>query len=110
MVANATGCSSIYGGNLPTTPWTTDADGRGPAWSNSLFEDNAEFGLGFRLAADGQTELARRRLAELRDVVGAELVDAHPGGPAAARVRAARAARAGGGADAAARRAGRPRP
>ena len=75
MVANATGCSSIYGGNLPTTPWTTDADGRGPAWSNSLFEDNAEFGLGFRLAADRHTELARRRLAELRDVVGAELVD-----------------------------------
>ncbi|HZY29988.1 MAG TPA: pyruvate:ferredoxin (flavodoxin) oxidoreductase [Jiangellaceae bacterium] len=75
MVANATGCSSIYGGNLPTTPWTTDPDGRGPAWSNSLFEDNAEFGLGFRLAADGQTELARRRLTELRDVVGADLVD-----------------------------------
>ena len=71
MVANATGCSSIYGGNLPTTPWTTDADGRGPAWSNSLFEDNAEFGLGFRLAADRHTELARRRLAELRDAVGA---------------------------------------
>jgi pyruvate-ferredoxin/flavodoxin oxidoreductase len=76
MIANATGCSSIYGGNLPTTPWTTDADGRGPAWSNSLFEDNAEFGLGFRLAADAHTELARRRLAELRDVVGAELADA----------------------------------
>ncbi len=75
MIANATGCSSIYGGNLPTTPWTTDADGRGPAWSNSLFEDNAEFGLGFRLAADRHTELARQRLAELRDVVGAELVD-----------------------------------
>ena len=75
MVANATGCSSIYGGNLPTTPWTTDADGHGPAWSNSLFEDNAEFGLGFRLAADRHTELARRRLAELRDMVGAELVD-----------------------------------
>lgn len=75
MVANATGCSSIYGGNLPTTPWTTDADGRGPAWSNSLFEDNAEFGLGFRLAADGQAALARRRLIELRDAVGAELVD-----------------------------------
>jgi pyruvate-ferredoxin/flavodoxin oxidoreductase len=75
MVANATGCSSIYGGNLPTTPWTTDADGRGPAWSNSLFEDNAEFGLGFRLAADRHTELARRRLAELRNAVGAELVD-----------------------------------
>ncbi len=75
MVANATGCSSIYGGNLPTTPWTTDADGRGPAWSNSLFEDNAEFGLGFRLAADRHTELARRRLAELREAVGPELVD-----------------------------------
>jgi pyruvate-ferredoxin/flavodoxin oxidoreductase len=76
MVANATGCSSIYGGNLPTTPWTTDADGRGPAWSNSLFEDNAEFGLGFRLAADGHTELARRRLEELRREIGDELVDA----------------------------------
>jgi pyruvate-ferredoxin/flavodoxin oxidoreductase len=75
MVANATGCSSIYGGNLPTTPWTTDDDGRGPAWSNSLFEDNAEFGLGFRLAADRHTELARRRLAELREQVGPELVD-----------------------------------
>ncbi len=75
MVANATGCSSIYGGNLPTTPWTTDADGRGPAWSNSLFEDNAEFGLGFRLAADRHTDLARRRLGELREQVGPELVD-----------------------------------
>jgi pyruvate-ferredoxin/flavodoxin oxidoreductase len=76
MVANATGCSSIYGGNLPTTPWTTDADGRGPAWSNSLFEDNAEFGLGMRLAADRHLELARRRLTDLRDALGAELVDA----------------------------------
>ncbi len=75
LVANATGCSSIYGGNLPTTPWTTGPDGRGPAWSNSLFEDNAEFGLGFRLAADQHTGLARSRLAELRDVVGAELAD-----------------------------------
>ena len=74
-VANATGCSSIYGGNLPTTPWTADADGRGPAWSNSLFEDNAEFGLGLRLAADRHTEIARRRLSELRDELGAELVD-----------------------------------
>ncbi|HSD81570.1 MAG TPA: pyruvate:ferredoxin (flavodoxin) oxidoreductase, partial [Solirubrobacteraceae bacterium] len=74
-VANATGCSSIYGANLPTTPWTVDADGRGPAWSNSLFEDNAEFGLGLRLAADRHTELARRRLSELRDRLGAELVD-----------------------------------
>ena len=85
-IANATGCSSIYGGNLPTTPWTTDVDGRGPAWSNSLFEDNAEFGLGLRLAADRHTELARRRLAELREPVGAELVDRDPGGAAAARV------------------------
>jgi len=76
MVANATGCSSIYGGNLPTTPWTTNGDGRGPAWSNSLFEDNAEFGLGFRLAADRHVELARRRLGELRDAVGNDLVDA----------------------------------
>jgi pyruvate-ferredoxin/flavodoxin oxidoreductase len=74
MIANATGCSSIYGGNLPTTPWTTDKAGRGPAWSNSLFEDNAEFGLGFRLAADQHLSLARRRLAELTDKLG-------PGGP-----------------------------
>jgi pyruvate-ferredoxin/flavodoxin oxidoreductase len=75
MIANATGCSSIYGGNLPTTPWTSDAEGRGPAWANSLFEDNAEFGLGMRLAADRHTELARRRLLELRDLLGADLVD-----------------------------------
>ncbi|HET9078133.1 MAG TPA: pyruvate:ferredoxin (flavodoxin) oxidoreductase [Acidimicrobiales bacterium] len=75
VVANATGCSSIYGGNLPTTPWAADADGHGPAWSNSLFEDNAEFGLGLRLAADRHTELARRRLGELGDRVGADLAD-----------------------------------
>ena len=75
MVANATGCSSIYGGNLPTTPWTVNPDGRGPAWSNSLFEDNAEFGLGFRLTADRHADLARRRLTELRDEIGAELAD-----------------------------------
>jgi pyruvate-ferredoxin/flavodoxin oxidoreductase len=81
MVANATGCSSIYGGNLPTTPWTTDVNGRGPAWSNSLFEDNAEFGLGFRLAADRHAELARRRLTELRKQVGGELVDEILGAP-----------------------------
>ena len=74
-VANATGCSSIYGGNQPTTPWTLNGDGRGPAWSNSLFEDNAEFGLGLRLAADRATELARRRLEGLREVIGAGLVD-----------------------------------
>ena len=65
LVANATGCSSIYGGNLPTTPWSADAHGRGPAWSNSLFEDNAEFGLGMRLALDAQSELARRLVAEV---------------------------------------------
>ncbi|HEY5989614.1 MAG TPA: thiamine pyrophosphate-dependent enzyme, partial [Streptosporangiaceae bacterium] len=75
MIANATGCSSIYGGNLPTTPWTANAAGRGPAWSNSLFEDNAEFGLGFRLAADLHLGLAQTRLRELRDVLGPSLVD-----------------------------------
>ncbi|MDR1448914.1 MAG: pyruvate:ferredoxin (flavodoxin) oxidoreductase [Propionibacteriaceae bacterium] len=75
IVANATGCSSIYGGNLPTTPWAKNAEGRGPAWSNSLFEDNAEFGLGLRLAADLQTDLAKVRLAELRETVGPALVD-----------------------------------
>ncbi len=75
MIANATGCSSIYGGNLPTTPWTTDSAGRGPAWSNSLFEDNAEFGLGYRLAADLHLDLARRRLSELRARLDGDLVD-----------------------------------
>lgn len=73
QIANATGCSSIYGGNLPVTPWTKDASGRGPAWSNSLFEDNAEFGLGFRLAADQHLELARRLLRELAPRVGEDL-------------------------------------
>ncbi|MCH9709724.1 MAG: pyruvate:ferredoxin (flavodoxin) oxidoreductase [Actinomycetia bacterium] len=81
LVANATGCSSIYGGNLPTTPWTTNADGRGPAWSNSLFEDNAEFGLGLRLASDAHVQLARRRLTELREELGGEFVDAILGAP-----------------------------
>ncbi|GAB77359.1 pyruvate-ferredoxin/flavodoxin oxidoreductase [Austwickia chelonae] len=76
MVANATGCSSIYGGNLPTTPWTKNAEGRGPAWSNSLFEDNAEFGMGMRLAADLQAGLARQRLSALREEIGVDLVDA----------------------------------
>ena len=65
LVANATGCSSIYGGNLPTTPWATNAEGRGPAWSNSLFEDNAEFGLGMRLALDQKEAAARSLVAEL---------------------------------------------
>ena len=73
QVANATGCSSIYGGNLPVTPWTRDVDGRGPAWANSLFEDNAEFGLGFRLAADQHLELARTLLRRLARRVGEEL-------------------------------------
>jgi pyruvate-ferredoxin/flavodoxin oxidoreductase len=75
MIANATGCSSIYGGNLPTTPWAANAEGRGPAWSNSLFEDNAEFGLGFRLAADLHLRLARDRLTQLREQIGPDLVD-----------------------------------
>jgi pyruvate-ferredoxin/flavodoxin oxidoreductase len=75
LVANATGCSSIYGGNLPTTPWTKNAEGRGPAWSNSLFEDNAEFGLGFRLAADRHLQIAVRLAGELREPIGAELCD-----------------------------------
>ena len=76
VIANATGCSSIYGGNLPTTPWTKNAEGRGPAWNNSLFEDNAEFGLGMRIALDKQNEYARELLASLREQLGSELVDA----------------------------------
>ncbi|MCC7367886.1 MAG: pyruvate:ferredoxin (flavodoxin) oxidoreductase [Chloroflexi bacterium] len=75
MIANATGCSSIYGGNLPTTPWSVNRDGRGPAWSNSLFEDNAEFGLGMRLTLDKQQQFARELLTRMRDEVGHELVD-----------------------------------
>jgi pyruvate-ferredoxin/flavodoxin oxidoreductase len=76
IVANATGCSSIYGGNLPTTPWTKNADGRGPAWSNSLFEDNAEFGLGFRLTIDKQIEYARELIDRMREQIGPDLADA----------------------------------
>ncbi|HVK37470.1 MAG TPA: pyruvate:ferredoxin (flavodoxin) oxidoreductase, partial [Candidatus Kapabacteria bacterium] len=75
IVANATGCSSIYGGNLPTTPWTTNGAGRGPAWSNSLFEDNAEFGLGIRLAVDKQETYASELVRELREAIGVELAD-----------------------------------
>jgi len=74
MVANATGCSSIYGANLPVTPWSKNGDGRGPAWSNSLFEDNAEFGLGFRLAADKHLELASNRLKALAPELGEAFV------------------------------------
>ena len=72
VIANATGCSSIYGGNLPTTPWTVNADGRGPAWSNSLFEDNAEFGLGIRLALDQARTLGLGLLTELAPALGAD--------------------------------------
>ncbi len=75
VIANATGCSSIYGGNLPTTPWAKNRDGRGPTWSNSLFEDAGEFGLGFRLAIDKQREFALELLLKLRDRLGGEFVD-----------------------------------
>jgi pyruvate-ferredoxin/flavodoxin oxidoreductase len=81
LVANATGCSSIYGGNLPTTPWTTNKDGRGPAWSNSLFEDNAEFGLGFRVSLDKQREFAAELLQRLSAQVGEPLVRRILGNP-----------------------------
>jgi pyruvate-ferredoxin/flavodoxin oxidoreductase len=76
VVANATGCSSIYGGNLPTTPWSANAEGRGPAWANSLFEDNAEFGLGIRLALDSRAREARRLLLADAATVGTTLVEA----------------------------------
>ncbi len=75
LIANATGCSSIYGGNLPTTPWTTDENGRGPAWSNSLFEDNAEFGLGFRTTVDRQNSFAKELLVKLKSQIGELLVE-----------------------------------
>jgi pyruvate-ferredoxin/flavodoxin oxidoreductase len=91
LIANATGCSSIFGGNLPTTPWTKDASGRGPAWSNSLFEDNAEFGLGLRLGVDGAARTARdlvRRLApRLGGVDTALLLDEGPADEAGLAVR-----------------------
>src|SRR5678815_6017393 len=74
LIANATGCSSIYGGNLPTTPFTTNRDGRGPAWSNSLFEDNAEFGLGMRLSVDKHLATAKEELLQLQPQLGIELV------------------------------------
>ena len=75
VIANATGCSSIYGGNLPTTPWAQNKDGRGPAWSNSLFEDNAEFGLGMRLTLDKQIEFARELVPQLSGQIGETLAD-----------------------------------
>jgi pyruvate-ferredoxin/flavodoxin oxidoreductase len=76
QIANATGCSSIYGANLPTTPWAANGDGRGPAWSSSLFEDNAEFGLGYRLAIDSQTAQARALAQTLAPRIGADLTEA----------------------------------
>jgi pyruvate-ferredoxin/flavodoxin oxidoreductase len=76
LIANATGCSSIYGGNLPTTPWSTNKDGRGPAWANSLFEDNAEFGLGFRVSLDKQAEFARELLERMAGRVDPDLAEA----------------------------------
>jgi pyruvate-ferredoxin/flavodoxin oxidoreductase len=76
LIANATGCTSIYGGNLPTTPWAVNPEGRGPAWANSLFEDNAEFGLGFRLAVNQQGEYARILLRRLASTVGEDLATA----------------------------------
>ncbi|MDX2044347.1 MAG: pyruvate:ferredoxin (flavodoxin) oxidoreductase [Acidobacteriota bacterium] len=76
LIANATGCSSIYGANLPTTPWAQNAEGRGPAWANSLFEDNAEFGLGFRVSLDKQREFAEELLRKLASLVGDELATA----------------------------------
>lgn len=75
LVANATGCSSIYGGNLPTTPWTVNSEGRGPAWNNSLFEDNAEFGMGMRVALDTQIAYAKLLLKQLESKLGTELVE-----------------------------------
>jgi pyruvate-ferredoxin/flavodoxin oxidoreductase len=86
IIANATGCSSIYGGNLPTTPWSKNAEGRGPAWSNSLFEDNAEFGMGFRISIDKQAEFARELVQRLSGLIGKEfariLIDAPQKGEA----------------------------
>lgn len=76
IIANATGCSSIFGGNLPTTPWSKNAEGLGPAWANSLFEDNAEFGLGIKLATDMKRDYGISLLKKLREEVGAELTDA----------------------------------
>ena len=96
LVANATGCSSIYGGNLPTTPYTTNAEGRGPAWSNSLFEDNAEFGLGLRLAADKLMAYAKRLAQEMAGDIGTdlvtELVEARQGDEAGIRAQRRRVA------------------
>ena len=113
IIANATGCSSIYGGNLPATPWTRNVEGRGPAWSNSLFEDNAEFGLGFRLSADKHLAIARQLAQELKGQLDPTLVDEILDAPQIAesqiREQRWRVAQAQGGADEARQREG-PRP
>jgi len=92
LVANATGCSSIYGGNLPTTPWAKNAEGSGPAWSNSLFEDNAEFGLGMRIAADHHMSMAKQMVTELAEDIGEKLADrlVHGGQRVGGEIRAQR--------------------
>ncbi len=92
LVANATGCSSIYGGNLPTTPWAKNAEGCGPAWSNSLFEDNAEFGLGMRIAADHHMSIAKQMVTELAEDIGPELAEelVHGGQRVGSEIRAQR--------------------
>ena len=105
LIANATGCSSIYGANLPSTPYCVNADGRGPAWSNSLFEDNAEFGFGMRLAVDKHTEQAREILTRLGDAGRRPARAGHPRGRPVDRGRPGGAAPAGEAAPAEARRA-----
>jgi len=92
IVANATGCSSIYGGNLPTTPWARNAEGSGPAWSNSLFEDNAEFGLGMRIAADHHMAIAKQMVTELAPEIGEEIAHllVHGGQRVGSEIRAQR--------------------
>ena len=75
MVANTTGCSSIFGGNLPTTPWSSNSKGKGPVWSNSLFEDNAEFGLGMRLSADKQLQMAHYYAEKLKPELGEDFIN-----------------------------------
>ena len=94
IVANATGCSSIYGGNLPTTPWSFNKEGRGPSWNNSLFEDNAEFGFGFRLTIDKHTEMARELVAKLAPQIGEAAGDGSAQGRSVRRGRDLRPARA----------------
>jgi pyruvate-ferredoxin/flavodoxin oxidoreductase len=92
IVANATGCSSIYGGNLPTTPWSKNAEGSGPAWSNSLFEDNAEFGLGMRIAADHHMAIAKQMITELAPEIGEDIAHllVHGGQRVGSEIRAQR--------------------